>query len=99
MPDIHFGTGTVGGHFIMEQISVGSPEHSSTNGTNLIQADDDENPNEITVKNLHVGIIDRHSGIFDRFEFDAIVGMSYKYRTLGNPRGHLFPTFMDEVQS
>ena len=52
----------------------------------------------MTVKNLHVGIIDRHSGIFDRFEFDAIVGMSYKYEE-PNQAGPVLPTFMDEVAS
>ena len=50
------------------------------------------------VKNLQVGIIDSHSGIFDKFEFDAIVGMSFKYQEPNND-GPLKPTFMDEVMS
>lgn len=47
------------------------------------------------MKDLHVAIIDRHSGIFDKFEFDAIVGMSYKYSdSVGGP---ILPTFMEKI--
>ena len=47
---------------------------------------------------MEVGIIDSHSGIFNRFEFDAIVGMSFKYAEPNN-YGPLKPTFMDEIKA
>ena len=65
---VQFGTGSVTGHFVKEQIRIGTaPEKFNEHGAyhNLHDsAADKGQPDQITVKDLHVGIIDSHSGIF-----------------------------------
>jgi hypothetical protein len=46
------------------------------------------------VKDINIGIIEEHSGIFDTFDIDAIVGMSYNYDNKLNPNT-LFEKLMD----
>jgi len=80
---VQFGTGNVTGHFVKEQIRIGTaPAKFIEHGAYHNLHDSAVNkgaPDQITVKDLHIGIIDSHSGIFNNFDFDAIIGMSYKY--------------------
>ena len=56
----------------------------------------EKHPGQITVKDVYVGIIDSHSGIFNNFDFDAIIGMAYKYRTTDTgSKEDQPPTFFD----
>lgn len=50
----------------------------------------------MVVKDLHMGIIDDANGIFDQFNFDAIVGMTYTYDSSVKSSS---PTFMEEVMA
>jgi len=35
------------------------------------------------ISDYHIGIVDSQEGIFDKFNVDAIVGMSYVYHKIG----------------
>lgn len=48
----------------------------------------------MSIQGVDVGIIENHEGIFDRFDIDAIVGMSYDYKTDGK-KMTLFEKMMD----
>ena len=49
------------------------------------------------MKDVYVGIIDSHSGIFNNFDFDAIIGMAYKYQVTDKTDSP--PTFFDNVMA
>ena len=49
------------------------------------------------MKDVYVGIIDSHSGIFNNFDFDAIIGMAYRYET--EKTDDQPPTFFDQVMA
>lgn len=80
-----FGSGELKGHFITDDLRVGLSHHKyMTNG--LMQNNNDSRlagENEIHIPNFEIGIIDEDHNIFDRFNFDAIVGMTYTYQPTG----------------
>jgi hypothetical protein len=48
----------------------------------------------MSVSGVDVGIIENHEGIFDKFDIDAIVGMSYNYHA-DKKKMTLFEKMMD----
>ena len=63
---IHFGTGSLEGHFMTDDIRLGFSGSSDRDG-----------PGSILVKNYKFGLVETQKDIFNMFEFDAIVGLAY----------------------
>jgi len=70
---IKFGTGSLTGDFVYDDIRIGLTNKDSADG-----------PNSIHLKNYKFGLITKEEGIFNNFAFDAIVGMSYIKLAHGN---------------
>ena len=64
---IQFGTGSLDGFFVYDDVRIGLKDENST-----------DSPHSIHIKNYKFGVVDKQSGIFDKFDIDAIVGMGYQ---------------------
>jgi hypothetical protein len=63
---IHFGTGSLEGHFMTDDIRLGFAGSSDRDG-----------PGSILVKNYKFGLVETQKDIFNIFGFDAIIGLAY----------------------
>lgn len=63
---IHFGTGSLNGHFMTDDIRLGFTNKSDSDG-----------PGTILIKNFKFGLVENQQDIFNIFEFDAIIGLAY----------------------
>jgi len=86
--EAHYGTGLLSGHFITDDIRLGLQDNS----TSLAQWQT-ANQHIIHIPAFEIGIIDEQDGIFDNFDFDAIVGLTYMYKDSG------VRPFMDQIIS
>ena len=62
--NVSFGSGTLGGHFVQDDVRVGTCDGKLSNG-------------QIVVKDQKFGVVDHQSSIFYGNNFEAIVGMAY----------------------
>lgn len=78
--EAHYGSGLLKGHFITDDIRLGLVDNSVT----LAQTSNHyEEQHTLHIPNFEIGIIDEQDGIFDSFDFDAIVGLTYMYKDSG----------------
>lgn len=77
----NFGTGKLAGHFITDDIRLGLTDDNVNyvGGNSLTWTSTKNSTNPMLIPNYHIGIVDSQEGIFDKFNVDAIIGMSYIY--------------------
>lgn len=80
-----FGTGKLSGHFITDDLRIGLNDDNvnGVGGNSLTWTAAKNSTNPMLIPGYHIGIVDSQEGIFDKFNVDALVGMSYIYHTIG----------------